>query len=134
LESKKAAFVRRNILIYKENLKRIPQCVLIVSYQELLIFVMKAQNFSRLFFQKIAVDGAGTHHDNTLFERLTVFSRKAVLPFRRFQLMIEGDEPQITPFSSNKVIAKIEGKADPDHGDQVLAHHIFLFDQSFHIF
>jgi len=85
-----------------------------------------------LLLQKVAVDRAGTHHDNPLLERAALCRRNLILLFGIRNLIVERDKPKITPLPRNQMIPKIQRQTHPDHGDQVLAENISLFDESLH--
>ena len=93
---------------------------------------MEAEHFAGLLFQQIAVHRTWAHHDDFLLESLTFLGRQHILLFRCVDLAVERNKTQITALSRDQVVAEIEGQKDPDHGDQVLAEHIALFDESLH--
>lgn len=94
---------------------------------------METEHLAGLFLQQVAVDGAWAHHHDLLLQRLALGLGLPILGFRGGNLVIERDESQIRTLPRNQVIAEIEGQADPDDGDQVLAGYIFLVDQSLHM-
>ena len=94
---------------------------------------MKTKDFAGLFFQQIAIHRTGAHHDDLLLQRFTLLRRQFILLFGGVDLAVERDKTQIGTLSGNQMVAEIEGQADPDHGDQVLAKNISLFDESLHI-
>ena len=93
---------------------------------------MKAENLAGLLFQKVAVDRTGTHHHDLAFQGGTFCGGGLELLFRGRNLVVERDKAQIAALSGDQVITEIEGQADTDHNDQVLAEQVFLFDESLH--
>lgn len=93
---------------------------------------MESQHFAGLLFQKIAVDGTGTHHHHFLLQPIALIRYFFKLVLAGFNLVVERYKAQITTLARDQMITKIKRQTDSDHGDQVLAKNISLFDESLH--
>ncbi len=94
---------------------------------------MEAEHLARLLLEQVTVDRIRAHHDDLLLQRRALGGGQRILLFRRLDLAVERDEAQVTPFPRDQVITEVEGQTDPDHGDQVLAENVTLFDESLHL-